>query len=342
MTHTRMIPALAAALGFSTIAYAIDTLKPYPAEIMPKAVSTTLLDLTWTGKQYVAVGQRGHVLLSPDGSAWTQSPVPVRQMLNRVRFLDENNGWAVGHDGVIIHTADGGKTWDLQRFDPEAQQPLNDVLMLDAQRGFAVGAPARFLQTRDGGKTWEPVAADFLELGLHLNAILKLGDGTLFVGGEKGLLARSTDNGETWQMVKSPVGGSILGSLPAGGAGVLIYGVRGRVARADSYKDVPVDDPKTYDEFADHNVDDPARLAAMGWMRYQNSDTESLFGATAAPDGALVFVGVNGVMLEGRIDGSALTRVPIASNIPLTAVAIAGTDLLVTGRNGIQTFPRKN
>lgn len=330
--------ALVAVLVASPV-LAIDTMKPYPAEIMPKAVSTTLLDLTWTGKQFVAVGQRGHVLLSPDGKTWTQSPAPVRQMLNRVRFLDENNGWAVGHDGVIIHTADGGKTWDMQRFDAESQQPLNDVLFLDAQRGFAVGAPARFLQTRDGGKTWEPITADFLELGLHFNVLRKLKDGTLFVGGERGLMARSTDNGETWQMVNSPVGGSVLGALPVGDTGVLVYGIRGRVARADNFKAVPAKDPKSYDEFADNNITDATVLAAMGWSRYENSDIESLFGGSVSDDGSLVFVGVNGAMVTGRLDNPVLTRVPTASNVPLTAVAVHNGAYIVTGRNGVQHLP---
>ena len=29
-------------------------------------------------------------------------------------FLDENKGWAVGSQGTIIHTIDGGETWELQ------------------------------------------------------------------------------------------------------------------------------------------------------------------------------------------------------------------------------------
>lgn len=333
---------IAAVLLVSSAAFAVDTLKTYPAEIMPKAASTTLLDITWTGKRYVAVGQRGHVLLSADGKSWAQAPTPVRQMLNRVRFLDENRGWAVGHDGVIIHTADGGTTWTLQRFDPESQQPLNDVLFLDANRGFAAGAPARFLQTRDGGKTWTPVESEFLTLGLHLNTLLKLNDGSVFVGGEKGLLARSTDNGETFQMVKSPVGGSVLGALAFGDAGVLMYGIRGRVARTGSFKSVPADDPKTYDEFADHNVSDPVALQKINWMRYENPSSESLFGGAMSADGKLVFVGVNGVMVEGTLTGTTLTRVPTPSDTPLTAVAIRDTEYLVTGRTGIQHLPQEN
>lgn len=342
MTHLPVVraSAFAAALFVASAALAVDTLKPYPSEIMPKAVSTTLLDLTWTGKQFVTVGQRGHVLVSADGKNWKQVQTPVRQMLNRVRFLDENSGWAVGHDGVIIHTADGGSSWSLQNFDPKSQQPLNDVLFLDAQRGFAVGAPARFLQTRDGGKTWTPVEADFVALGLHFNTLLKLKDGTLLVGGEKGLLGRSTDNGDSWQMVKSPVGGSILGALATDNGGVVIYGIRGRVCRTDSFKSVPQDDPKTYDEFADHNVSDAELLKKIGWMRYDNPNIESLFGGALSADGKLVFVGVNGVRVEGELGGSTLTRVATPSDTPLTAVAFRPDELLVTGRAGIEHLPR--
>ncbi len=339
MSYVRLAPALAAALFVSFAAIAVDTLKAYPSEMMPKAASTTLLDLAWTGKRYVAVGQRGHVLLSTDGKDWKQVATPVRQMLNRVRFLDENNGWAVGHDGVIIHTADGGESWSLQHFDPQSQQPLNDVLFLDRQRGFAVGAPARLLHTRDGGKTWDKAGADFLSLGLHLNVVLQLKDGSLFLGGERGLLARSTDRGETWHMVKSPVGGSILGAIAAGDAGVVMYGIRGRVARTADFKLVPADDPTKYDEFADNNISDPALLEKIQWVRYDNPNTESLFGGALSDAGKLVFVGVNGVMVEGRLDGHALTRVPTPSDTPLTAILIRPGGYLVTGRNGVQPLP---
>jgi photosystem II stability/assembly factor-like uncharacterized protein len=31
--------------------------------------------------------------------------------LQSVFFTDNNNGWAVGNGGIILHTADGGDTW---------------------------------------------------------------------------------------------------------------------------------------------------------------------------------------------------------------------------------------
>jgi photosystem II stability/assembly factor-like uncharacterized protein len=38
----------------------------------------------------------------------------IAQALRGVFFIDENTGWAVGAYGVILHTADGGRNWELQ------------------------------------------------------------------------------------------------------------------------------------------------------------------------------------------------------------------------------------
>ena len=50
-------------------------------------------------------------------------PLPVRAAdlrfpedapLHAVQFVDGNEGWAVGDEGVVWHTIDGGKTWERQ------------------------------------------------------------------------------------------------------------------------------------------------------------------------------------------------------------------------------------
>ncbi|MCP4657928.1 MAG: hypothetical protein GY856_21175, partial [bacterium] len=73
----------------------------------PLAWRSLLLDGVAVGGLMVAVGERGHVLLSTDqGTKWHQAEVPTRATLTGVYFHDERNGWAVGHDAVILRTRD--------------------------------------------------------------------------------------------------------------------------------------------------------------------------------------------------------------------------------------------
>ena len=70
---------------------------------------------TWRSRDglVVAVGERGHVLVSGDeGRSWRQADVPSRALLTGVFMHDARLGWAVGHDEVVLRTRDGGLTWE--------------------------------------------------------------------------------------------------------------------------------------------------------------------------------------------------------------------------------------
>ncbi len=133
------------------------------AEIMPRASQSLLLDAVQTAAGYFVVGERGHILVSDDGQSWKQAQVPTRSTLTSITSAD-GVLWAGGHDGVIVHSTDGGQTWTRRRMqvwtpdyaDPLDGVPVMDILMVDGMNGFAIGAYAMFLETRDGGVTWEP------------------------------------------------------------------------------------------------------------------------------------------------------------------------------------------
>src|SRR5579885_261521 len=116
------------------------TLVPVPAKPAPRAAQALLLDLTKAGSTWVAVGQHGIILRSVDGQQWQQVPVPCDTTLVRVRFLDATHGWAVGYDGTVLGTADGGKTWNLLQFDAAWGRPYFDVLFLSESNGLLAGA----------------------------------------------------------------------------------------------------------------------------------------------------------------------------------------------------------
>ena len=65
-------------------------------------------------------------------------------------------GWAVGENGVILHTSDGGESWKDQTSGTE--ETLRSVAFADEKNGWAVGGDfgvGAILRTSDGGETWE-------------------------------------------------------------------------------------------------------------------------------------------------------------------------------------------
>jgi len=81
--------------------------------------------------------------------------MPTQVLLTGVCFSDERHGVAVGHDEVILTTADAGVNWKRVHDSPEAQQPLLDVWCGAKGRAIAVGAYGTYYVRRDGGAQWE-------------------------------------------------------------------------------------------------------------------------------------------------------------------------------------------
>lgn len=80
-----------------------------------------------------------------------QRPVGGRR-LNAVWFTTRERGWAVGGEGLILATGDGGRTWRPQ--DSGVAADLYDVRFFDESEGWAVGRDGVMLHTADGGRTW--------------------------------------------------------------------------------------------------------------------------------------------------------------------------------------------
>ena len=127
---------------------------PRPADRVPLATQSLVLDIVRTPRNWVAVGERGHILLSDDGQTWEQAQfVPVQATLTRVTYTDQRL-WAVGHDSTILHSFDFGQTWALQHFEPSWEKPLLDVHFFDRDSGLAIGAFGLIMRTTDAGRNW--------------------------------------------------------------------------------------------------------------------------------------------------------------------------------------------
>ncbi len=237
------------------------------AAVMHQSIAgRPLMSVARAGMRFVVVGMRGLIAISDDdGKTWTQVSAPVRSDLLALSFPTALEGWAVGHDGVVLHTADGGKTW-IKQFDgrmaatalienyktriaagdatlqPYLDQlvlnykagpslPLLGVVFRDTLHGFAVGPFGMAIATDDGGKTWAPILERIENPQfLHLDAIREVA-GKVYIAAEKGTVFRLDADTGKFHRVDTGYAGSFFGVT--GNEDVLLaYGLRGTVYRS--------------------------------------------------------------------------------------------------------------
>ncbi len=323
----RRVALLATALSlFGAVALptAVQAASDTPAAAVfaiesPKAAKGLMIDVVHAGKRLVAVGDRGHILYSDDqGATWAQAKVPTRQLLTAVYFVDDKQGWAVGHDAQILATADGGVTWTQQFQDLKREAPLLDVWFNDANHGLAVGAYGALIETTDGGKTWNDVSERLdNEDQFHLNAIAHIKDAGLFIVGEQGSMFRSSDDGQTWEKLQGPYEGSLFGVIgTAQPQTLLAFGLRGNLYRSTDFG-------STWEQVELN--------AARGALEF------GLSGATLLDDGAIVVVGNGGSVVVSHDDGLTFSVFNRPDRISLSSVTAAGNgNLILAGQGGVR------
>src|ERR1700674_1272309 len=74
----------------------------------------------------------------PPGWQW-QNPLPQGNTINSIGFAaDKKYGWAVGSDGAILHTRNGGFEWETQI--SEASTTLYGLYVKNKSRAVISGA----------------------------------------------------------------------------------------------------------------------------------------------------------------------------------------------------------
>lgn len=332
----------------SSAAMAADYKGPLevPAQVHTQfAQANRLTAIAKAGNNLVAAGPRGHILVSENGGqSWNQVPAPVSSDLVAVRFLNATDGWAVGHDGIVLHSADAGKTWVKQfdgkqavaaaeayfkravaagdeqaqkaeefvkRFVEEgADKPFLDVLFLNKKEGFVVGAFNTAFRTRDGGKTWEPLFWRIDNPSSYHIYALGTHAGELYAAGERGLLLRWNREQERFVALASPYQGSFFGLLDTGKE-LIAYGLRGNVyATSDG---------------------------AVTWRKIATPAPDSVVSATNLADGRYALVTIGGRILLNKQDGSGFDLFRARNPMPYASIAAAGAQSVVAvGARGIR------
>lgn len=131
----------------------------------------------------VAAGEFGTVMFSKDGGDWERAePMPNEFYPMGLYFRDRQTGWVSGLSGTILHTADGGNSW--QRQDSGTGVPLYNFTAA-GERLFVMGDNGTLLELADGG--WQPVAGLPL-IAPYLIGAAPVGEQRLVVAGGAGTL----------------------------------------------------------------------------------------------------------------------------------------------------------
>ncbi|MFP5316869.1 MAG: WD40/YVTN/BNR-like repeat-containing protein [Acidimicrobiia bacterium] len=343
-------------------------------EVVPVTSERTLLGVDFpTPTHGWAVGDQGIILATTDGGAtWREQASGVPPMapaagcdrgiegqaiestctnvLFDVDFVDAANGWAVGSDGIVVHTTDGGATWARQELPPldsisglgpgpggtDARAPhwedLLSVSFPDARSGAVAGPGGTILTTADAGATWQ------WRGDRRYGALTDLAFADRQHGQATGLATTgltpfitvaTADGGATWEIRQPPPRTSVANANFSGVDFVdaqrgWIAGNAGRIlATADAGQSWVVQRRDTTETFQDITMADGRRGLAVGSTDFNGTSRASL---AVTSDGGETWT-------PRLLDGLILWGVDFAS--PTTAVAVGCTRQVRVERPGL-------
>ena len=325
-----------------------------PASESPRASGAMLLDVARAGQNLVAVGDRGHVLISENnGLSWQQSKVPVSVTLTAVHFPSATQGWVVGHDGVVLHSSDGGERWTLQFDGVKASQ----LLLEHYEKLVAAKEKELELATED---TREALTYELEDLGFFLSdAQYGVEEGpwkpfldvwfadekTGYIVGAYGMMFRTTDGGASWQpwgdRLDNPQG-LHLNAITSSAAGLFIAGEMGTLYKSTDGGDhwETLESPYEGSFFGAVADELGQMIVAMGlrgnairsvdggatWQHIKSPNQAPLLGGTILPDGRVAIASASLLFADNKADMLSASKVKPSV---YSAVAVTADDQLV-------------
>jgi gliding motility-associated-like protein len=138
-----------------------------------------------------------------------------------VDYFDNNNVIAVGSDGGIAKSTDGGSNWTYGPFtyiNPQGQvtkSTFSDVHYVTANVAYAVGDRGSMAKTIDGGVTWSFVNTPLFSNSKNINACWFLDANKGYIGGQFNTLDSlpklyvTQNGGATWDSIAAPVSNGV-------------------------------------------------------------------------------------------------------------------------------------
>lgn len=281
----------------------------------PTPTSRTLFGISFADSNNAwAVGDHGTVLRTRDGGeTWNTIRIEAidefgeHSLLESVLFdvscVSAEEVWISGDFGALVHTKDGGATWDRLILPEEVfadgylpDRLLNGIEFQGAQNGWIAGEFATGLRTLDGGETWinrEEIVGAISDLYLFDVAA---NDETAIAGGVGGAVLVTRDNGKVWSHVETPTTAGLFTAALRGNR-ALLAGDRGEVVASR-------DGGETWFQ--------PKRPRIFNWFA----------GSRFGDDGVALVVGERGAILRSTNGGDSFEEVAGAEPLPIGAISV--------------------
>lgn len=344
--YLRPVVTLTLAL-FTLPAFAIDLLE-LPAVQSKAASRTILLDIARRDENsFVAVGTFGVAIVSEDnGASWKQASVPASVTLTSVHFPTPKLGWAVGHDGLVLHSSDGGMNWEKQLDGYE----LNEQILQVAERIVEnTRSELEALQADENADEYAIEDAEFMleEAEFMLEGAMDdteagpvrplldvwfKNESEGIIAGSYGMLLLTSDGGQNWSLesdrMENPEAFHLNHIQPAPDGSIFIAGESGFVFRSrdggaswDSLE--PGYEGSYFGLVISPQAENSYELLVYGlqgnayrstdqgdnWEQVDNDSRATLMTGVHLSDSSLILAGAGGAILRREAGQSALQRV---------------------------------
>lgn len=160
--------------------------------------SDILQALAFNGSTLLVVGSRGVVATSTDsGASWTRAELTGAPFLMGVAACPDNTFVAIDYQHNLWIANAEGADWQAKPIDT-AETP--QAVTCDSEgRVWIVGGFSSILRSDDQGDSW---SENSMDEDLHFTFVQFLDADNGLLAGEFGVVARTSDGGESWEMVE--------------------------------------------------------------------------------------------------------------------------------------------
>ena len=260
-----------------------------------------------------------------------------------IDFIDNNHGFLVGSNRLIMESNDGGKSWEKRSLDIAAEENFR-LLDIDfkGSEGWLIGQPSLVMHTIDEGKNWTRLSLGKLPGQPFL--VSTVDDGVAELATTSAAIYTTFNSGETWEAkVSDPSEQGGIRDLrrTSNGDYVSVSSLGNFFSTLESGSDTWIAHQRASSKRVQgigFNPDGNLWMLSRGAEIRFNDDSNDLESWTKPivpilngynyldmgwdPEGNIWAGGGNGTLIVSKDDGKTWDSDPVASNLPTNFIKI--------------------